>query len=144
MLAALGVAGDRLARWLCSGFGRLSRGVAAFQLRGGAGGGAGHLDGALRGDAARRRPGLDGRALLLSLCCLRPPRPEAIPAAIPGETDRRTRAEWALVLAAGATLAVLGLKYAFHYRWGAGGLGPDDESYHLAAMAVCTASATCG
>ena len=136
MLGALGVAGDRLARWLCPGFGRLSRGVAAFTfalaLAVAPATWMGHFG------VMRPAPFLIWTAVALLLSLLVPARSESgkSSGAILTEADRWTRAEWALVLAAGATLALLGLKYAFHYWLTPVGLGPDDESYHLAAMAV--------
>jgi hypothetical protein len=137
MLGALGAAGDRLARWLCPDFGLLSRGVAAFSfavaLAVAPATWMGHFG------VMRPAPFLiwTAAALLLSRLLPVPPRQAIDPAgATLSETDPWTRAEWALVLAAGATVALLGLKFAFHYCWTPVGLGPDDESYHLAAMAV--------
>jgi hypothetical protein len=136
MLGALGVAGDRLARWLCPGFGRLSRGIAAFSfavaLAVAPATWMGHFG------VMWPAPFLiwTAAALLLSLVVPVSPLPPPEAGVAPGEADRWTRAEWALVLAAGGAVALLGLKFAYHYRWTPVGLGPDDESYHLAAMAV--------
>jgi hypothetical protein len=137
MLGALGAAGDRLARWLCPGFGLLSRVVAAFSfalaLAVAPATWMGHFG------VMRPAPFLiwTAAALLLSRLLPVPLRQATDPAgSIPSAADRWTRIEWTLVLAGLATVALFGLKYAFHYRWAPVGLGPDDESYHLAAMAV--------
>jgi hypothetical protein len=136
MLGALGAAGDRLARWLCPDFGLLSRGVAAFSfavaLAVAPATWMGHFG------VMRPAPFLIWTAAALLLSRLLPvgsPAPDASGNFLSG-ADRWSRAEWALLLAAGGTVALLGLKFAFHYRWMPVGLGPDDESYHLAAMAV--------
>jgi len=137
MLLALGVAGDRLARWLCPEFGLLSRGVAAFTfavaLAVAPATWLGHFG------VMRPAPFLIWTAAALLLSLLVPARARPAMAAapsVPNEDDRWTRAEWALLLAAGIAVALFGLKFAFHFRWTPVGLGPDDESYHLAAMAV--------
>ena len=137
MLVALGVAGDRLARWFCPDFGLLSRGVAAFSfavaLAVAPATWLGHFG------ALRPAPFLIWTAAALLLSRLLPATPRrALDAApsVPKEADPWTRAEWALLLAAGTAVALLGLKFAFHFRWAPVGLGPDDESYHLAAVAV--------
>jgi hypothetical protein len=142
MLGALGAAGDRLARWLCPDFGLLSRVVAAFSfavaLAVVPATWMGHFG------VMRPPPFLIWTAAALLLSRLLPRRPQATDAggaagAVPlagAAAEGWTRAEWTLLLAAGATIALLGLKFAFHFRWTPAGLGPDDESYHLAAMAV--------
>ncbi|HSS50466.1 MAG TPA: hypothetical protein VLX28_16130 [Thermoanaerobaculia bacterium] len=136
MLAALGAAGDRLARWLCPDFGVLSRIVAAFSfavaLAVAPATWMGHFG------VMRPAPFLiwTAAALLLSRLLPVPPRTRAVTPSGEAEVDRWFHAEWALALATLATVVLFGLKFAFHYRWAPVGLGPDDESYHLAAMAV--------
>ncbi|HEV7507685.1 MAG TPA: hypothetical protein VGS07_22565 [Thermoanaerobaculia bacterium] len=139
MLGALGAAGDRLARWLCPDFGLLSRVVAAFSFAIA----VAVAPATWMGHFGVMRPApfliWTAAALLLSRLLPVPKRQPVSPTATPSEADRWTHIaniEWALVLAALATVALFGLKYAFHYRWAPVGLGPDDESYHLAAMAV--------
>jgi len=139
MLGALGAAGDRLARWLCPDFGLLSRAVAAFSFAVA----LAVVPATWMGHFGVMRPApfliWTAAALLLSRLLPVPDRQVASPAASPSEAGRWAHLagiEWALVLAGLATVALFGLKYAFHYRWAPVGLGPDDESYHLAAMAV--------
>ncbi len=142
MLGALGAAGDRLARWLAPSFGLLSRAVAAFTFAVA----LAVVPATWMGHFGVMRPApfliWTAAALLLSRLLPVPKRPAArLATASPGEAgaDRWARLagiEWALVLAAFGAVALLGLKYAFHFRWAPVGPGPDDESYHLAAMAV--------
>src|SRR5436305_726478 len=134
MLGALGAAGDRLARWLAPDFGLLSRAVAAFTfamaLAVVPATWMGHFG------VMRPAPFLLWTAAALLLSRLLPVKAGGEPSGAPILLDRWGRAEWALLLAATGAVALVGLKFAFHYRWAPVGLGPDDESYHLAAMAV--------
>jgi hypothetical protein len=140
MLVALGAAGDRLARWLCPDFGLLSRAVAAFSFAVA----LAVVPATWMGHFAVMRPApfliWTAAALLLSRLLPVAPRKAAEPAgdaaASPDRWAHLAGMEWALVLAAFGAVVLLGLKYAFHFRWAPVGLGPDDESYHLAAMAV--------
>jgi len=138
MLGALGAAGHRLARWLAPGFGLLSRTVAAFTL-------AvalavvpatwmGHFG------VMRPAPFLLWTVAALLLSRLVPARVADAPGLLPrlalDGASFRDHAEWALLLAAMGAVALLGLKFLFHYRWAPVGLGADDASYHLSAVAV--------
>ncbi|HEX4960606.1 MAG TPA: hypothetical protein VF173_07185 [Thermoanaerobaculia bacterium] len=134
MCGALGAAGDRLVRWLCPGFGLLSRAVAAFTFAVA----LAVVPATWMGHFGVLRPApfllWTAAALLLSLLVPAPPRQTPVLDLDAG--DRWSRAEWALLLAASGAVALLGLKFLRHYRWMPVGLGPDDESYHLAAVAV--------
>ena len=137
MLGALGAAGDRLARWLCPGFDVLSRMVAAFTFAVA----LAVVPATWMGQLGVMRPApfllWTAGVLLLSRVLPVPSRPgEDYGAALNTPADRLTRIEWALLLAAGGAVALVGLKFLYHYRWVPVGLGPDDESYHLAAVAV--------
>jgi hypothetical protein len=134
MLGALGAAGDRLARWLVPSFGLLSRAVAAFTL-------AvslavvpatwmGHFG------VMRPAPFLLWTAAALLLSRLVPARAGEMPRPVLDGASLRDRAEWALLFAGLGAVALLGLKFLFHFRWAPVGLGADDASYHLAAVAV--------
>jgi len=134
MLGALGAAGDRLARWLCPGFEILSRMVAAFTFAVA----LAVVPATWMGQLGVMRPApfllWVAAALLLSRLVPVPPGPDGAALVTPG--DRLDRIEWALLLATTGAVALVGLKFLYHYRWVPVGLGPDDESYHLAAMAV--------
>ena len=137
MLGTLGAAGDRLARWLAPSFGLLSRAVAAFSFAVA----LAVVPATWLGHFGMMRPApfLLWTAAALLLSRLLPARTGDGPSEAPillNPGDRWGRAEWALLLAATAALALVGLEFAFQYRWAPVGLGPDDESYHLAAMAV--------
>jgi hypothetical protein len=137
MLGALGAAGDRLARWLCPGFDVLSHTVAAFTFAVA----LAVVPATWMGQWGMMRPApfllWIAVALLLSRLLPVPPRPgPGGGAVLPVPADRLARIEWALLLAAGGAVALVGLKFLYHYRWVPVGLGPDDESYHLAAVAV--------
>jgi hypothetical protein len=137
MLGALGAAGDRLARWLCPGFDVLSRAVAAFTFAVA----LAVVPATWMGQLGVMRPApfllWTAAALLLSQVLPVPSQPgQDYSAALNAPAGRLTRIEWALLLAAGGAVALVGLKFLYHYRWVPVGLGPDDESYHLAAVAV--------
>lgn len=136
MLGALGAAGDRLARRLCPDFELLSRAVAAFSFAVA----LAVVPATWMGHFGVMRPApfliWTAAALLLSRLLPVAPRRAAEPAGAAVSPDRWSHIEWTLVLAAFGAVALLGLKYAFHFRWAPVGVGPDDESYHLAAMAV--------
>jgi hypothetical protein len=137
MLGALGAAGDRLARWLCPDFDVLSRATAAFTFAVA----LAVVPATWMGQWGMMRPApfllWTAGALLFSRVLPVPSRPgEDYGAALTAPTDRLTGIEWALLLAAGGAVALVGLKFLYHYRWVPVGLGPDDESYHLAAVAV--------
>ncbi len=133
MLGALAMMGDRLARWLCPGFEVLSHAVAAFTFAVA----LAVVPATWMGQLGVMRPTpfllWVAAALLLSLLVPVPPRQGLD---VPAPLGRRDEIEWALLLAAAGAVALVGLKHLYHYRWVPVGLGPDDESYHLAAVAV--------
>jgi hypothetical protein len=133
MLLALGMVGDRLARWLCPGFEVLSHAVAAFTFAVA----LAVVPATWMGQLGVMRPApfllWVAAALLLSLLIPVPPRQGLDGPALSG---RRDEIEWTLLLAAAGAITLVGLKFLYHYRWVPVGLGPDDESYHLAAVAV--------
>ena len=133
MLGALGMAGDRLARWLCPGFEILSHAVAAFTFAVA----LAVVPATWMGQWGMMRPApfllWVAAALLLSRLVPVSPRQGLD---VPALAGRRDAIEWTLWLAAAGAIALVGLKFLYHYRWVPVGLGPDDESYHLAAVAV--------
>jgi hypothetical protein len=133
MLGALGMVGDRLARWLCPGFEILSHAVAAFTFAVA----LAVVPATWMGQFGVMRPApfllWVAAALLLSRLVPVPARQGLV---VPAPADRLDRIEWALLLAGAGAIALVGLKFLYHYRWVPVGLGPDDESYHLAAVAV--------
>ncbi|MEA2601876.1 MAG: hypothetical protein QOF89_2868 [Acidobacteriota bacterium] len=133
MLGALGAAGHRFARWLCPGFEVLSHVVAAFTFAVA----LAVVPATWMGQLGVMWPApfllWVAAVLLLSRLAPVPTRQGLV---VPEPADRLARIEWALLLAAAGAIALVGLKFLYHYRWVPVGLGPDDESYHLAAMAV--------
>jgi hypothetical protein len=135
MLAALGGAGSRLARWLAPELGRASHAVAAFSLAVG----LAVLPATALGHFGRLRPApfLLWTAAAFLLSRLLPARPGAPPAAETVEPpSRRLRVETALLAAALLAVAFAGLDDMRRLRYQPSGAhGFDDNSYHLSAVA---------
>jgi uncharacterized membrane protein YsdA (DUF1294 family) len=136
MLASLGEAGSRLARWLAPELGRASHVVAAFSLAVG----LAVLPATALGHLGRLRPApfLLWTAAAFLLSRLLPVRPGVPPAA--AETaeppSRRLRVETALLAAALLAVAFAGLYDMRQLRYQPPGAhGFDDNSYHLSAVA---------
>jgi hypothetical protein len=140
MLAALGGAGSRLARWLVPEWSWLSRTVAAFTFAVA----VAVVPATWMGHFAVMRPGVflawtAAAYLLARLLPIRDVPGDATEATETTEPPRQpaSRIETALLLAAVAALALLGLADMFRLRLApAGPYGFDDNSYHLSAVAT--------
>jgi hypothetical protein len=138
MLAALAGTGRRTARWLVPDVGRLSRAVTGFTVAVA----VASVPATWLGHFGQLRPGpfllCVAAAYLLSQFL--PDRREGIgtrPApTLPGLGSLASRIESTLLLAASATLALVYAGVAWRLRVEPPGMGPDDLSYHLSAVAV--------
>lgn len=138
MIAALAGTGRRTARWLVPDVGRLSRAVAGFTVAVA----VASVPATWLGHFGFLRPGpfllcVAGAYLLSQLL---PDRRESLGTPItltgPPEGSLVSRIESAFLFAAGAALALAYAGAAWRLRVEPPGLGPDDLSYHLSAVAV--------
>ncbi|HSK77962.1 MAG TPA: phospholipid carrier-dependent glycosyltransferase [Thermoanaerobaculia bacterium] len=138
MIAALAGTGRRTARWLVPDVGRLSRAVTGFTVAVAVASmpatGLGHFG------ALRPGPFLLCVAGAYLLSQLLPDRRESLGTHLTlsgaPEGSLASRIESALLLAAGAALALAFAGVAWRLRVEPPGHGPDDLSYHLSAIAV--------
>lgn len=138
MLAALAGTGRRTARWLVPDVGRLSRAVTGFTVAVA----AASVPATWLGHFGQLRPGpfllcVAGMYLLSQFLPDRREKAGTSPApTLPGPGSLASRIESTFLLAASAGLALVYAGIAWRLRVEPPGLGPDDLSYHLSAVAV--------